>query len=1400
MCQVKFSIVSQQSKQPSTVPGLRQLAQQIDQCMLLDRHALRQKLRQLHSKKAASKPLERLHGELIARVDKSLQMVEKRRLSVPKVIYPDLPIAAKRELISKTIAEHQVVVIAGETGSGKTTQLPKICLELGRGITGLIGHTQPRRLAARTVAQRIADELETPLGAGVGYQVRFTDQVSDSSHIKLMTDGILLAEIQQDRYLYRYDTIIIDEAHERSLNIDFLLGYMKQLLPKRPDLKLIITSATIDLDSFSRHFDDAPIIEVSGRTFEVETHYRPLDLLSEEGDLAAGIEAAIDEVIRTEGAAPATGGRPSGDILVFLSGEAEIRDVARHLRKSDWPQCEVLPLYARLSAVEQNKVFSPKRGAGRRIVLATNVAETSLTVAGIRYVIDPGFARISRYSYRTKIQRLPIEAISQASANQRKGRCGRVAEGVCIRLYEQSDFDSRSEFTDPEIKRTNLASVILQMLGMGIGQVDAFPFVDPPDQRMISDGFKLLEELGAVDDRRQLTVVGKSLSRFPVDPRLARMLIASDSQGCLRELLIIVSALSIQDPRERPVEKQQAADEQHRRFWDKSSDFISLVNLWDYYEDQRQALSQGALRKLCKREFLSVMRMREWREVHRQLLLTCRELGFQEAGGKAMAQRGAGQRGRGDDRNRRQQSPHRAASKPGGPPAKSQTDKSAQPVSKYNQQRAELGRLPINFQSIHRALLAGLLSHVATLDEDRLYMGARNRKLRIFPGSALAKAGGKGGGPKWIVSAEIAETSQVYARNCAAIEPEWLLGINDSLFNRSYSEPHWYQRGGQVMAFERLTLYGLTVSDRKRIHYGPIDPVVSRELLIRGALVEGQLHPKSATAKAPFFKHNRQLVAELEALEAKSRRRNILADDQHLFEFYRERIGAEVISLKYFESWRKQQEAAQPRLLMIDRDRLMQHSADHVNEAQFPSQLRSNDIDFALSYRFEPGHVADGLTVTIPIGLLNRVPRHRFEWLVPGLLRDKCIALVKMLPKQQRKQMVPVPEYVDKVLARIKAEDVSLLEVLSRQLRAVAGVTIELDSWQPEQLDDFYRMNFCIVDEQGKPLGQGRNLEKILDNFKEHASDTLEQQTQSRFKAENIIQWDFGELPKQHLFEQAGVTITSYPALVDCGDSVAIELKDFSEQASRASERGLVRLYMLQLPQQLKALRKDLLRGNSVNLQLAGLSQKGKTLGREQWLEDLLSAVFFQVFINGQPLVRTESEFQAQLTRGKGLLMTQANAMGELLAEIAASYHGAKKALKKANELAWAFAINDIHEQLDHLFIPGFIADTHFEQLQQYPRYLQAVQQRVEKFRGHYHRDRQLSTSLRELSEPLYQQWQGTEEALARSAPLLEYRWLLEEFRVSLFAQQLGTQRPVSEKRLRELWKEVKQSLLSLSS
>ncbi len=1300
--------------------------------MLFDRHPLQRKLHALAKRLADKQASEQQLQDLQTRLAQSIALVEQRRDKLPTIEFPPLPIADKRDEIAAAIAAHQVVVIAGETGSGKTTQLPKICLELGRGVSGFIGHTQPRRLAARTVAQRIADELKTPLGEGVGYQVRFTDHVSDTTHIKLMTDGILLAEIQRDRYLNRYDTIIIDEAHERSLNIDFLLGYLKQLLSKRPDLKLIITSATIDLERFSTHFDDAPIIEVSGRTYPVDTWYRPMDELAEDASLTHSIQLAIEELMQHESTA---GQNRQGDVLVFLSGEADIREVALHLRKLQketraWQHCEVLPLYARLSNAEQNKVFQTEQRRGRRIVLATNVAETSLTVPGIRYVVDPGYARISRYSYRTKVQRLPIEPISQASANQRKGRCGRVAEGICVRLYDEDDFNLRPEFTDPEIKRTNLAAVILQMLGMRIGEVEQFPFVDPPDRRMIGDGFKLLEELGAVDKKRGLSAVGKILTRFQVDPRLARMMIAANQHNCLQEILIIVSALSIQDPRERPADKQQASDEKHRRFWHKDSDFLTLVNLWQYYEEQRQELTQNQLRKLCKKEFLSFMRMREWRDIHHQLRLVCKELQYKQ------------------------------------------------------------NKEPASFEAVHRALLAGLLSHIANLDENREYLGARNRRLKIFPASAIFKKS-----PKWIMAAEITETSQVYARCCAMIDPDWLLGINDKLLKRHYSEPHWEQKNGRVMAFENTSLYGLTIRDRHRVHYGPIDSGLSREILIRGALVEGRVSKTSNTIKAPFFIHNQKLVKDVEALEAKSRRRDILVDDQQLFQFYEERLGQDLITLKHFESWRKGIEREQPKLLFIDRQRLMRHDAGDVNEQQFPSRLPVGDLVFALSYHFEPGHRADGVTVTIPIGLLNRVPRHRFEWLVPGMLRDKCIALVKLLPKQLRKQVVPVPEFVDKCLAQIKADDVPLLEVLTRQLKQLAAVVIPMESWQPELLDDFYRMNYRVVDANGKQLGQGRDLEKLLANFQGQVVETLQEQTQQRFHTDNIKQWDFGDLPNQYQFKQAGVTVISYPALVDCKDSVAIELKDYPEQAQHESERGLVRLFMLQLPQQLKYLRKDLLRGNTLNLQFVGIGQQ-----REEWLDDLLRAVFHRVFIADQTLPRNDQEFQQRLNQGKSKLVEEATAAAALLTDIVDRYNGIRQQLKKSNELAWAFAVADIQQQLAMLFAKGFVADTPWHWLQQYPRYLTAISQRLEKLRGHFARDKQLLLGLTAFSEPLYKEWQNNHQAAMRSELLLQFRWNLEEYRVSLFAQQLGTLHPVSEKRLKEQWKLVKQSLLDIRS
>jgi ATP-dependent helicase HrpA len=1303
---------------------LQKISDTIDQCLLKDQRALRRKLRFVKQRSKDDKPVDRDIDELIACIEASLLSFQRRTESLPTIKFPEqLPIAEKRVEIAEAINNNQVVIIAGETGSGKTTQLPKICLALGLGVKGLIGHTQPRRLAARTVAQRIADELETPLGQGVGYQVRFTDIVSENTHIKLMTDGILLAEVQRDKYLSQYDVIIIDEAHERSLNIDFLMGYLKQLLPKRPDLKLIITSATIDLDSFSTHFNKAPVIEVSGRTYPVETRYRPLEELTEEGGLAEGIAEALEELFISDG-------RQGGDVLVFLSGEADIREVSRYLRdklasnQRLWQNVEVLPLYARLSNAEQNKIFQVDKHRGRRVVLATNVAETSLTVPGIRYVIDPGFARISRYSYRTKVQRLPIEAISQASANQRKGRCGRVAEGICIRLYSEDDFNARPEFTDPEIKRTNLASVILKMLAMGIGEVEHFPFVDAPDSRMINDGFTLLHELGAVTKQNQLSDMGKTLAKFPVDPRMSRMLIAANQQGCLNEMLIICSALSVQDPRDRPADKRQSSDEKHKRFWHEDSDFLSYVNLWQHYEEQRQELTQNQLRKYCLKNYLSFMKMREWRDIHHQIKLVTKELGY-----------------------------------------------------KQNQE-------PASYESVHRALLTGLLSNVANLDKDKVYFGARNRKLHIFPGSVLFKKT-----PKWMASAEIAETTQVYARCCARIQPEWVLGINDSLFKHRYSEPHWQQRSGRVMAFETLSLYGLVIKDKIKIHYGPIDAVVAKELFIRAALVEGRYN-----SKAKFFKHNQSLVNEISGLEDKSRRRDILIDDEQLYHFYNERLPDDITTAKHFEHWYKLASQQDTNCLLLNKSMLMAHTASDITETQFPNMISLGDLRFSLTYVFEPNNEADGVTVTIPLALLNRISPQPFEWLVPGMLRDKCITLVKMLPKQIRKQFVPVPEYVDKALMKIEQTpsikmQQGILEGLVEALHRVAGVKIDINQWSADALEQFYRMNIKVVDANGKMLAQSRYLDDLLEQFKGKVSESVQAQSKPEFQRQEIKRWDFGELPQQYQFKQAGVTITSYPALVDKGESVAVELMDYEQDAQQQTRKGLVRLLMLQMPQQLKDLRKTLLSSNQVSLQLVGLSEQ-----RKIWVEGLLEAVIVRVFQLQQHLPGDEQAFKVCLEAHKPEFVPAAKQSEQLLLAITDGYTKVRKVLKKANQLAWATAVADINQQLNTLFAVGFIADTPWPVLQQYPRYLAAIEQRLDKLRGSLLKDRQSLTVLNDIGGPLHKVWQNNQQALAQSEPLYQYRWALEEFRVSLFAQSLGTQQPVSEKRLRKQLAELRQS------
>tara|TARA_R100000005_G_scaffold94241_1_gene71626 strand:+ start:401 stop:4162 length:3762 start_codon:yes stop_codon:yes gene_type:complete len=1229
---------------------------------------------------------------------------------IPTISYPpDLPVVAAREDIAKAISNHPVVIIAGETGSGKTTQIPKICLELGRGRVARIGHTQPRRLAARAVAQRISDELAVPLGATVGYQVRFTDQVSEASAIKLMTDGILLAEIRHDRLLRQYDTLIIDEAHERSLNIDFLLGYLKQLLPRRPDLKLVITSATIDVETFSRHFDNAPVIEVSGRGYPVETVYvdpaedRDLGLQEQVAALVAEIERGH------------FGER--GDVLVFLPGEREIRELARALRELE--RIEVLPLYARLSNAEQSRVFDLSRRRMMRVVLATNVAETSLTVPGIRYVIDPGDARISRYSFRTKVQRLPIEPVSQASANQRQGRCGRVAAGVCIRLYSEADFLARPEFTDPEILRTNLAAVILQMLQLGLGEVQRFPFINPPDPRMVRDGYKLLQELGAVNSRGKLTALGRQLAKLPIDPRLGRMVLAAQALSCLEEVLVIAAALAIQDPRERPADKQSQADQMHARFRHERSDFMAWLALWRYYEDQRQALTQSQLRKLCQREYLSFLRMREWRDMHAQLRIACRQLGLRLGG---------------------------ELSDPAGE----------------------------TFEPIHRALLAGLLSNIAQHQENRDYLGSRNRKLQIFPGSSLGRQR-----PKWIVAAEIVETSRVFARTVAAIDPAWVLSTNPELLKHHYYEPRWEARQGRAMAWERVTLYGLTVADKRPVHYGPINPAEARELLIREGLIAGRFprHPG-------FLKHNLRVARDVEDLEAKARRRDLLADEQVLFAFYDERLPSDITTAERLRSWLAGETDAD-RLLRISREQLLARDPGAALGQQFPDRLVWGDLELGLSYRFEPGQEADGVSVTLPVGLLNRVPRFRFEWLVPGLLRDKCIALVKGLPKDKRKQLVPVPDRVDQALAELQPNDEPLGAALARALGRITGVKLCPEDFNPDALDPFYSMNIRVVDADARLLAQGRDLAALVTAFRDDVRETIVTAPGNSPAREGLTSWPDSALPEQWRFRQAGTEIVSWPALIDRGDSVAVELCDYPGEARWQHRLGVLRLLRLQHRQQVKFLRKQLLQGNETSLLLAAAGQR-----REELVEDMIDAAWVDVAGLDDSLPRDSEQFVRCAGRS-GQVVACANHLEVTVINALRPLAEARTALARYSGSAWSAALADIEAQLAALWQPGFQRDTPAEWLAQYPRYMKALKQRAENLKGQLARDDSHRERLQKFAEPLQQALQGSPRLLALCPAAVTYRWMLEEFRVSLFAQRLGTRTPVSDKRLQQQWQAV---------
>ena len=1272
--------------------------------MLFDRFQFNKKLKALSNKVCTDKKTQcEQHVKLEQQITRSILLAESRHSCKPIPSFPlNLPVNERQDDICKAIEEHQVIILCGETGSGKTTQIPKLCLKLGRGTYGMIGHTQPRRIAARSVASRIAEELETELGTSVGYKIRFADKLNKQSHIKVMTDGILLAEIQNDPYLQNYDTLIIDEAHERSLNIDFILGYLKQLLPKRPDLKIIITSATIDPERFAKHFENAPIIEVSGRTYPVEVRYRPLNNEEEkesQKDQQQAILNAVDELSH-EG---------TGDVLVFLSGERQIRETAEALRKHHPDKTEIIPLFSRLSNAEQQKVF--KSHSLRRIILATNVAETSLTIPGIQYVIDTGYARISRYSYRTKVQRLPIEKISQASANQRKGRCGRTSDGICIRLYTEEDFDNRPLFTDAEILRTNLASVILQMHNIRLGNIEKFPFIDKPDSRLIKDGYQLLDELQAMN-RQNITSIGKILSRFPIEPRYARMLIAANEFSSLNEVLVIVSALSIADPRERPMDKQQQADQAHSQFKDEKSDFIAYLNLWNFYQEQRQHLSQNKLRKLCKSSFISYTRILEWRDIHSQLLNQCNDV-------------------------------------------------------KY-----KINTTVAGYDAIHQAILSGLLSHTGLKNEEGEYQGARNSQFAIFPGSNLRKKR-----PLWIMAAEMLETQRHYALTVAQIDPLWLEKQASHLIKKSYSEAHWEKRPAQIAAYEKSSLYGLIINPRKKINYGPIDPELSRELFIRGAFVD-----REYSGHAAFFKHNETLFAEIEKLEHQSRRQDVLVDDEIVYQFYDERIPAGIYNSKKFDSWRKEAEKENAKILYLSRDYLMQHSAGDITEEQYPKQLIVNNTPLPLTYHFEPGSPDDGVTLTVPLALLNTLNPIQFEWLIPALLHEKITQLIKTLPKTLRKNFVPVPQFSDACIDALDNKSEPLLDAISRQLIRMTGITIPDDAWQVDSLDPHFFMHFDVRDHHNKSIAKGRNLTLLQEQLGQEISEQFSNTIKWDIEQSGLTQWSFEDLPNEINKTVNGLNIKGFPALQDDESSVSIIIVDTSSQAEEIHHHGLKRLYSLALKQQIKYLNKNL---PDIQRICMGYTHIGSCNDLKL---SIIDASLEKSFFSDSTVIRDKNSFEERLQKGSNCLVNNANEICEILSQVFDSYNKIRKQLKKTTKPNWILSLNDIQSQLDHLIYEDFIYYTPIKYLTSYPRYLQGIQQRLDKLQHAAERDREYTNNLSKHWEHFIE----LNDEYYEHPVFVLYRWMLEEYRVSLFAQGLKTRMPVSKKRLDNQWQEVK--------
>lgn len=1285
-------------------PLQQSLFSQLNDIMLVDQRRLSARIRGI-GKIKSQEAQQAVAAEIQQQIEQARLRVEQRKSAVQNpIVFPEsLPVSQRKVEIQKLLSEHQVIVVAGETGSGKTTQLPKMCLELGFGNLGMIGHTQPRRIAARSVAARIAEELETELGGLVGYKVRFNDQISDDTQIKLMTDGILLAEIQNDRFLNQYSCLIIDEAHERSLNNDFILGYLKQLLPRRRDLKLIITSATIDVERFSKHFNNAPIIEVSGRTYPVEVRYRPV-VEEDDQDQLQGILNAVDE-LQAEG---------RGDILIFMNGEREIRDTAEALQKQNLKHTEILPLFARLSAQEQNKIFHPS--GLNRIVLATNVAETSLTVPGIKYVIDPGTARISRYSYRTKVQRLPIEPISQASANQRKGRCGRVSEGICIRLYSEEDFNSRPEFTDPEILRTNLASVILQMTALGLDDIEAFPFVDAPDKRHIQDGVKLLEELGAFEtvqtksgEKRLLTRVGRQLAQLPVDPRLAKMILSAVNFGSVYEMMIIVSALSIQDPRERPQEKQQASDEKHRRFADKKSDFLAFLNLWRYIQEQQKELSKNQFRRQCQKDFLNYLRIREWQDIYHQIRLTVREMGL--------------------------------------------------PI---NSEKAE-------YQQIHTALLSGLLSHIGLKEaEKQQYLGARNTHFAIFPNSVLFKKQ-----PKWVMAAELVETSKLWGRMVAEIEPEWIEPLAEHLIKKSYSEPRWSKSRGAVIADEKVTLYGVPIIAARPVNYGAIDPTVSREIFIQSALVEGDWNTKHK-----FFKENQRLLREVEELEHKSRRRDILVDDRTLFEFYDQRIGTEVVSQKHFDTWWKKAQQKDPELLNFERSFLINDDAEQVSKLDFPNFWHQGNLKLKLTYQFEPGTDADGVTVHIPLPLLNQVEMTGFDWQIPGLREELVIALIKSLPKSYRRNFVPAPNYAQAFLSRAVPLEKPLLDTLIYELRRMTGVTVEAEQWNWEQVPSHLKMTFRVVDENDKKIAESMNLDELKFSLKDRVQESISAVADDGIEQSGLHIWSFADLPQCYEQKQRGFSVKAFPAIVDEKDAVGIKLFETEFEQAVAMQQGLRRLLLLNVPSPIKYLHEKL--PNKAKLGLY-FTPFGRVL---DLIDDCIACAVDKLIADFGGFVWDEAGFEKLRDFVRENLNEVTVDIAQKVEQILSLNHALNQRLKGKMDFTMAFALSDIKSQLAGLVYQGFVQKSGYDRLPDLQRYLQAVDKRIDKLAQDVNRDRAAMLRVEQVQQAYQQLLAKLPKSKPISDEIAEIRYMIEELRVSLFAQQLGTKYPVSEKRV----------------